>query len=42
MDDTTLLPIPIRDELVTIFDVVGSHVAWPKDLVVPWVDEEVL
>ena len=36
MEDTTLLPIPVRDELVTVFD------AWPKDLVIPWVDEEVL
>ena len=31
MEDTTLLPIPVRDELVTVFDAVGSHVAWPKD-----------
>ena len=42
MDDTVLLPIPVCDKLVTIFDVVGSHVAWPKDLILPWVDEEVL
>ena len=42
MEDTALLPIPVRDELDTIFDAVGSHVAWPKDLVIPWVDEEVL
>ena len=32
MEDTALLPIPVRDELVTVFDAVGSHVAWPKDL----------
>ncbi|KAL6146110.1 hypothetical protein ACLB2K_056793 [Fragaria x ananassa] len=29
-----LVPIPVRDEILTVDDAVGSYVAWPKDLVV--------
>ena len=29
-----LVPIPVRDEIITVDDAVGGCVAWPKDLVV--------
>ncbi|KAL6209234.1 hypothetical protein ACLB2K_020177 [Fragaria x ananassa] len=29
-----LVPIPVKDEILTVDDAVGSCVAWPKDLVV--------
>ncbi|KAK9286751.1 hypothetical protein L1049_015155 [Liquidambar formosana] len=34
IDGNALLPIPVGDELVTVKQAIGSHVAWPKMLVV--------
>lgn len=36
---STYLPILVSNELVTVNDVIGSYVAWPKDLVVFFSDE---
>lgn len=40
LDEQALLPIPVTEELVTVGQAVGSHVAWPKHLV-KLMDEEV-
>ena len=29
-EKAALLPIPVRDEILTVGDTVGGHVAWPK------------
>lgn len=29
-----LLPIPVGDELVNVGQAVGSHVAWPRELII--------
>lgn len=29
-----LLPVPVPDEMVTVEEALGSHVAWPKDLII--------
>ncbi|KAL6225981.1 hypothetical protein ACLB2K_004829 [Fragaria x ananassa] len=34
IEGDALVPIPVRDEILTVDDAVGSCVAWPKDLVV--------
>ncbi|KAL6226022.1 hypothetical protein ACLB2K_004869 [Fragaria x ananassa] len=34
IEGDALVPIPVRDEIFTVDDAVGSCVAWPKDLVV--------
>ncbi|KAK9268999.1 hypothetical protein L1049_000767 [Liquidambar formosana] len=34
IDGNALLPIPVGDDLVTVKQAIGSHVAWPKMLVV--------
>ncbi|KAK9949471.1 hypothetical protein M0R45_004990 [Rubus argutus] len=39
LDEQALLPIPVTEELVTVGQAVGSHVAWPKHLV-KLMDEE--
>lgn len=39
IDGQALLPIPVREELKTVDDAVGSHVAWPKDLVIEYNDK---
>lgn len=32
--EEALLPFPVRDELITVGQAVGSHVAWPQELVI--------
>ena len=32
--DDALLPFPIKDEMETIGQALGSHVAWPKEFVI--------
>ncbi|XP_040368009.1 uncharacterized protein LOC112180636 [Rosa chinensis] len=32
--DDALLPIPVKDEIVTVSDAIGTCVAWPRNLVV--------
>ncbi|KAL6219484.1 hypothetical protein ACLB2K_007243 [Fragaria x ananassa] len=34
IEGDALVPIPVRDEILTVDDAVGGCVAWPKDLVV--------
>nr|XP_011468170.1 PREDICTED: uncharacterized protein LOC101300845 [Fragaria vesca subsp. vesca] len=34
IEGDAFVPIPVRDEILTVDDAVGSCVAWPKDLVV--------
>ncbi|KAL6228395.1 hypothetical protein ACLB2K_002345 [Fragaria x ananassa] len=33
-NDNALIPIPVRDDIVTVGDAKGSLVVWPRDLVV--------
>ncbi|PRQ45734.1 putative transposase, Tnp1/En/Spm [Rosa chinensis] len=32
--DEALLPFPIKDEILTVRDAIGTYVAWPKDLII--------
>ncbi|PRQ18019.1 putative transposase, Ptta/En/Spm, plant, transposase, Tnp1/En/Spm [Rosa chinensis] len=32
--DSALLPFPIKDEILTVRDAIGTYVAWPKDLII--------
>ena len=33
-NDNALIPIPVRDDIVTVGDAKGGFVAWPRDLIV--------
>ena len=39
---SALLPIPIRDELITISQAIGSYVAWPKEFIIFSSDEVII
>ena len=34
IQDDAALPCPVKDELETVRQAIGSHVAWPKKLVI--------
>lgn len=42
LNRTACLPIPVRDELITVGQAVGSQVAWPKNLVISSSNEQVI
>lgn len=34
IQDEATLPCPVKDELETVGQAIGSHVAWPRNLVI--------
>lgn len=34
INDNALVPVPVLGEIEKVFEAVGSHVAWPKDLII--------